>query len=77
MEEKIMAVYNTYELSGLNRCKMRRSRNIHVDRPFDNHTIERSAMAKSLIKKILQNNITVAQANKLIDEYFEEDTLIL
>ena len=69
-----MAVYNTYELSGLNRCRMRRNRNIHVDRAFDDHTVKRSTLAKMLIKKIFQGDISGAQAGKLIDDYFEEDT---
>ena len=46
-------VYNVYELSGVNRCKMRRNRDIHLQKSIDDQVIKRSALAKKCVEDVL------------------------
>lgn len=72
--EEMKMVYSVYELSGVNRCKMRRNRDIHLQKSIDDQVIKRSVLAKKCIEDVLTRKITGQQAADMIDDFFKNIT---
>lgn len=68
-----MSVYDVYELQGINRCKMRRNRDIHVNKSFDESIKKRSSLVRHCITEIFNGRMDGQKASDEIDEFFEEE----
>lgn len=67
-------LYNIHELSGMNKCQMRRSRKIHLEKTAIDNTGGRMKLARNIIRMLYNKEITAQAALKAIDDYFEQDT---
>lgn len=65
--------YNLYELSGINRCHMRRDRDLHVSGTRNTINRKRSSLIRKCIKELYQGTMTGQKASDLIDDFFKDN----